>query len=153
MINEPNTKIRINYLDWPMNKTFNKYTCGVTFRILRALRAWQRKLSLLYLCILFFQKKTLKTQDFPKLMNYQSKSIFSLTYIIINLCIDFICWNKLTWNTCWRNGTRPRLVASNRRAYRGRRWAPRDAREMWRSMRGEWRLCGVALLPLAACRA
>lgn len=101
----------------------------------------------------FFQKKTLKTQDFPKLMNYQSKSIFSLTYIIINLCIDFICWNKLTWNTCWRNGTRPRLVASNRRAYRGRRWAPRDAREMWRSMRGEWRLCGVALLPLAACRA
>lgn len=39
----------------------------------------------------FFQKKTLKMQDFPKLMNYQSKSIFSLTYIIINLCTDFIC--------------------------------------------------------------
>lgn len=67
--------------------------------------------------------------------------------------VNFVCWNKLTWNTCWRNGTRSRLVASNRRAYRGRWWAPRDAREMWRSMRGERRLCRVALLPLAACRA
>lgn len=58
-----------------------------------------------------------------------------------------------TWNTCRGNRTRPRLVASHRRANRRRWWPPRDAGEMGGCVWGERRLSWVALIPLAACRA
>lgn len=58
-----------------------------------------------------------------------------------------------TWNTCRGNRTRPRLVASHRRANRRRWWPPRDAGEMGGCVWGERRLSRVALIPLAACGA